>query len=149
MTATTTFSAPATREPAAEIPSRRIGHIGHIGRIGLLAGATAAVATIGVAALARSIDVPLTVSGKAIPVPGFGELTFVAALIGTLIAAVLARRASRPHRTFLVTTLALTLASFGPDITADAHAATKLSLMLTHVVAAAIVIPALASRLSD
>jgi hypothetical protein len=32
---------------------------------------------------------------------------------------------------------------------ADAHTATKVALALSHVVAAAIVIPALASRLSD
>ena len=46
-------------------------------------------------------------------------------------------------------TLALTAVSFVPDVLADAHTATKLTLILTHIVAAAIVIPALASRLSD
>jgi hypothetical protein len=33
--------------------------------------------------------------------------------------------------------------------TSDAHTATKFTLALTHVVAAAIVIPALSSRLTD
>jgi hypothetical protein len=62
MTATSTFTAPATREPATE-------HRTRVGRTGLVAGATAAVATMGVAGLARAIDVPLTVSGKATSPP--------------------------------------------------------------------------------
>jgi hypothetical protein len=66
-----------------------------------------------------------------------------------LLAAVFARRATRPQRTFLVTTIALTLLSFVPDVLADAHASTRLTLALTHIVAAAMVIPALASRLSE
>jgi hypothetical protein len=37
--------------------------------------------------------------------------------------------------------------SFVPDVLADAGVATKILLMLTHVVAAAIVIPAVARRL--
>jgi len=52
-------------------------------------------------------------------------------------------------RTSVVTTIALTLLSFVPDLLADAHVSTRLTLALTHVVAAAIVIPALASRLAE
>jgi hypothetical protein len=107
------------------------------------------VATTAYAAAVHAAGVSFSISGQAIPTPGFGEVTFVAALIGTAIAAVLARRATRPLRTFLVTTLALMLVSFGPDLTADAHVSTKVALVLSHVLAAAIVIPALASRLSD
>jgi hypothetical protein len=139
MTVTTTFTAPSTTTPVRS----------HIGRTGLVAGATAAVATTAYAASVHAAGVSFVISGKAIPAPGFGEVTFVAALIGTAIAAILARRAARPLRTFLVTTLALTLVSFVPDVTADAHLATKVALVLSHVLAAAIVIPALASRLSD
>ena len=39
------------------------------------------------AAIARSIDVPLKVSGSSIPLLGFAEVTFVAAIIGTVLAA--------------------------------------------------------------
>jgi hypothetical protein len=46
------------------------------------------------------------------------------------------------------TTVALTVLSFVPDVIAPAAPATKALLMLTHVVAAAIVIPAIARRLS-
>ena len=91
-----------------------------------------------------------TVGGKAIPLLGFAQLTFVAAIIGTILAVVLSRRASRPRRTFVVTTVALTLRRrSSPTCSPTRTTATRLALALTHVVAAAIVIPALASRLSD
>ena len=88
-------------------------------------------------------------SGKAIPLLGFAQVTFVAAMIGTAIAVVLSHRAARPRRTFVITTIVLTLLSIVPDVIADAHTATKVVLALTHVIAAAIVIPALATRLAD
>ena len=47
------------------------------------------------------------------------------------------------------TTLALTAISFVPDALADASASTKVALVLSHIVAAAIVIPVLASRLDN
>jgi peptidoglycan/LPS O-acetylase OafA/YrhL len=60
----------------------------------------------------------------------------------------LARRARRPQHTFVVTTVALTALSIVPDALADATTGTRLTLALTHVIAAAIVIPALARRLA-
>lgn len=68
---------------------------------------------------------------------------------GTVLAVVLSRRATRPQRTFVVTTVVLTALSIIPDVLADASTSTRFTLALSHVVAAAIVIPALASRLSD
>jgi Family of unknown function (DUF6069) len=58
-------------------------------------------------------------------------------------------RAARPQRTFTTTTVALTGVSFVPDLVIAASPATKLVLVATHVVAAAIVIPALAGRLAE
>jgi len=87
------------------------------------------------------------VGGQAIPLLGFAQMTLVATMIGTLLAAVFARRATRPQRTFVVTTISLTLLSLVPDVIAEANTSTRLTLALTHVVAAAIVIPALATRL--
>ena len=120
-----------------------------IRRTGLLAGAAASVATSTTAAVASALDVSLKVGGAAIPVIGFAQLTFVAAIIGTVMAVVISHRARRPRHTFIVSTIALTALSIVPDATADAHTSTRLLLALTHVVAASIVIPALASRLSD
>ena len=118
-------------------------------KTGLAAGLTASVATTATAAVAHAAGVSLVVGGQAIPLPGFAQVTIVATMVGTLLAAVFARRAARPQRTFVVTTIALTLLSFVPDLLADAHVSTRLALAFTHVVAAAIVIPALASRLDD
>ena len=60
----------------------------------------------------------------------------------------MSRKARRPRSTFIRTTVALTVLSFVPDVIADATPATKALLMLTHLVAAAIVIPAVARRLT-
>ena len=121
----------------------------HLWRTGAIAGIAASVATFATAALARSIDVSLEVAGKSIPLIGFAQLTFVLSIVGTVVAVVLSHRANRPRHTFVVTTVALTIVSFVPDLLADAQTATRFALALTHVVAAAIVIPALASRLAD
>lgn len=118
-------------------------------RVGAVAGLTAAVATVGVAAAADGIGVPIQVGGKSIPLIGFGQLTLFFTAIGVVIASGLACRSRHPRRTFVSTTLVLTALSFVPDAFADAQTATKVTLVLTHVVAASIVIPALASRLAD
>ena len=141
---TTTFTAPTTTTGQTVQTSRTTKQLWKTGSV---AGLGAAVATSTTAAVARAGDVSLKVSGKAIPVLGFGQLTLVATLIGTVLAVVLSRRATRPRHTFVTTTLALTALSIVPDALADAHASTRFTLALTHVVAAAIVIPALASRL--
>ncbi len=120
-----------------------------IRRTGLLAGLAASVATSTTAGVASAFGVSLKVGGEAIPVIGFAQLTFLAAIIGTVMAVVMSHRAGRPRQTFVVSTIVLTALSIVPDVTADAHISTRLLLALTHVIAASIVIPALSSRLSD
>src|SRR6476469_5836459 len=146
MTATPTL---ASRPATLPAPASQRSTTKQIRRTGALAGIAAAVATSTTAAVASALDVSLKVGGEAIPVIGFAQLTFLAAIIGTVMAVVMSHRARRPRHTFVVSTIALTALSIVPDVTADAHTATKLVLALTHVVAASIVIPALASRLSD
>jgi hypothetical protein len=138
---TTYMTAARTTEPRTAVRP--------VWKAGLAAGLAASVATTATAGVAHAAGVSLAVGGKAIPLLGFAQLTFVTSMIGTLLAAVFARRASRPQHTFVVTTIALTLLSLVPDVIADAHVSTRLTLALTHVVAAAVVIPALASRLSE
>jgi hypothetical protein len=127
----------------------RTGASRHLVRYGAAAGAVAAIATTAVAAGADAIGVPIEIGGESIPLLAFAQLTIFATVIGVAMAAVMARRSSQPQRTFVTTTLVLTALSFVPDVLADARTSTKLTLMLTHVVAAAIVIPTLASRLAD
>ncbi len=136
---TTTF----TQAPAAETTARPT-----FWKSGVVSGIAAAVATTLIAVAARAADVSLAVDGEKIPLLGFAQLTLVGALIGTVMARVMSRRARQPRRTFVVTTVVLTALSLVPDVTVDAPTSSKLVLMLTHVVAAAIVVPALANRLS-
>ncbi len=144
MTATSTFT-PVPTQPATP----QSGTTKRLLKTGAVAGVSASVATFAFAALAQALDASLTVGGKAIPLVGFAQLTLIASIVGTVLAVVLSRRATRPRRTFVVTTVVLTALSIIPDVLADASTSTRLTLALSHVVAAVIVIPALASRLSD
>ncbi len=143
------MSAPSITAPPTPQTKRQAGSTKRLWKTGAVAGVAAAASTTGVAALAEAADVSLKVSGEAIPVLGFAQLTLVGAIIGTILAVVLSHRARRPQHTFVVTTVTLTALSLIPDVLADAATSTRVVLALTHVVAAAIVIPALASRLSD
>jgi hypothetical protein len=142
MTATTLTM--TTVRPDARPASNR-----QLRRSGAVAAVVASVATTGVAGAADAIGVPIKIAGEAIPMAGFAQLTLFFSAVGIVMAGVMARRSVHARATFLKTTLALTALSFVPDVLADAQTATKLTLILTHVVAAAIVIPALASRLAD
>jgi hypothetical protein len=122
--------------------------IGALTRTGVAATAVASVATMAVAAAGNAAGISLDVGGAPIPVTGFGVLTAVFSLVGLVLAAVLSRFARQPRLTFIRTTAALTVLSLVPDVIADAGPATKALLMTTHLVAAAIVIPAVARRLS-
>jgi peptidoglycan/LPS O-acetylase OafA/YrhL len=118
-------------------------------RAGVVSGLVAAAATTAIAAAADASGHALAVGGEQIPLLGFAQLTIVGALLGLALAAVINRRAVRPRRTFVITTVVLTAASLVPDAVADASALSKLLLMTTHLVAAAIIVPALARRLRE
>ncbi|MEA2826811.1 MAG: hypothetical protein QOG43_1250 [Actinomycetota bacterium] len=148
MTATTAPATPST--PSAFAPDAGPRSVPSLWRAGLGAGVAAAAATVAVAAVVHAAGVSLeTEPGKAIPVIGFGQLTLFFTAIGVLLARAIGRRAHRPRTTFTRTTVVLTALSLVPDAILSAGAATKLTLVLTHLVAAAIVIPALSSRLPD
>ncbi len=115
---------------------------------GIASVAVASLATTVVAAIGHAAGISLDMGGEPIPVLGFGTLTAVFSLVGLVIAAVLSRWARHPQATFVRTTGLLTAVSLVPDAIADAGSATKALLMLTHLIAAAIVIPAVARRLA-
>lgn len=117
----------------------------------------AAVATVLVAAVARAADVPLEVAGSSsdapevIPTAGFGTAVLMAGAIGVVLAVALDRWAKRPARTFVAVAGALAVASLVAPTSAfaqNATTATRVVLELTHLVAAAIIIPAIAYRLA-
>jgi ABC-type transport system involved in multi-copper enzyme maturation permease subunit len=115
---------------------------------GVVAAALASGATTIVAAAGHAVGISLDVGGAPIPVLGFAVLTALFSLVGLVLAAVLSSAARRPRSTFVRSTVVLTMLSLFPDVIADATPATKALLMLTHLVAAAIVIPAVARRLT-
>jgi hypothetical protein len=144
-TATTTATATAPAKPltaTTTAPARRL----IIG--GLTAAALASAATAAVAAVGDFAGVSLVVGGAPIPVSGFAVLTTIFSVIGLVLALILARTVRRPRTVFVRTTVVLTALSLVPDVAADAAVGTKMLLMLAHLVAAAIVIPAIARRLS-
>jgi hypothetical protein len=119
-------------------------------RTGACAGLVAAVATVAIAACAHAAGVSLeTAPGEAVPVLGFGQLTLFFTAIGVGIAKAIGRRAAQPRTTLVKVTVALTALSLVPDLMISAGAATKVTFMLTHLVAAAIVVPALAARMPE
>lgn len=116
---------------------------------GVAAVAVASAATVAVAAAGHAAGISLDAGGAAIPVSGFGMLTALFSFVGLLLAAVFSRTVRRARRVFVRTTVALTVLSLVPDVILDAAASTKALLIVTHLVAAVIVIPVLARRLPD
>jgi hypothetical protein len=116
-------------------------------RTGGLAAVTAALATTGIAAVADGAGVSLDISGEPIPLLGFAQMTLLCSAIGIVLAVALRRWAAAPRRTFLVVTAVLTALSVVPDLLVSAAPSTRAVLILTHLVAAAIVVPLVAGRL--
>lgn len=135
----TTTTAPTTTTSVA-VGTRTVP----VWKTGVKAAAIAAVATTAYAAVSHAAGVSYEISGKAIPLLGFGQLTFVFSLLGIGIA-----KLSRTRSRFVQIAVGLTLVSFLPDALANAATATRLALMVSHAIAAVIVIPRLASRLAD
>ncbi|KAA0022151.1 hypothetical protein FOY51_14205 [Antrihabitans cavernicola] len=125
----TSASAPAFWRPAA------------------VAAIAAAAATTAVAAVAHAAGVSLEIQGQQIPLAGFAQLTLMCVAVGIVFAAVLRRWARNPRVAFVRTAIVVAALSLIPDVIVSAAVDTKLALMLTHLVAAAIVIPVLAARL--
>ena len=119
-----------------------------IWRTAAIAGVAAAVATTVIGAAAEAADVPLLVGELEVHVPAFAMFTIIGAALGGLLASQIAKRSSQPRRTFVTATVVLTALSVLPDLTADATTATKITLVGAHLVAAAVIIPALAAHLS-
>lgn len=123
-----------------------------LGRVlgrGLLAALVAVAVTTAAAALARAagIDFELPDGGEPIPLAGFSVVTGVFAMLGLVVALGLRRWSARPDARFVQVTVVLTALSLVPPFLADADAASTTTLVLLHVLAAAVVIPTIAAGL--
>ena len=112
-------------------------------------GAAAAVATTAVAAALNGAGVPFEIDGEMIPLAGFAQMTFLGAVIGGVLLAVLNRRSAAPRRRFFEVTAALTALSCVPSVALPPDTTSRISLVALHVFAAAIIVPVLARHAND
>jgi uncharacterized protein DUF6069 len=124
-----------TVTPAPVVDSTRVSW-----RAGIATVLVAAAATTVLALALQAIGIDLEVGGEPIPILGFAQMVAIGGVIGI----VLARHLSRT--TFLRVTVALTALSCVPSVALGDTVGDKLGLVLTHVVAAAIIVPRLACR---
>jgi len=109
----------------------------------------AAAATEAVVALAGAAGSTVAIQGEELKPGGCTVMVVLAVLTGAALLAGVRRWATNPRRTWIRSTAALTVLSFVPDLAVpDTSTSSRIVLMTAHVVAAAIVIPAVARRLS-
>src|SRR5207342_1594918 len=84
--------------------------------VGLVVGLVAAAVTTASAAVIHAAGVSFTVDCEMIPLAGFAQMTFLGAIIGGLILAVVNRLSSAPRRRFLEIAIALTALSCIPSV---------------------------------
>lgn len=113
-----------------------------------VAAVVAAGAATAVAAIAQQAGASLEIDGEAIPLMGFFQMVLICSAIGLAAAVGIRRWSAAPRQTFVRTAVALTALSFIPDLLVSAGTSTRITLMVTHIVAAVIVVPVVAKRLS-
>jgi peptidoglycan/LPS O-acetylase OafA/YrhL len=79
-----------------------------------------------------------------IPLAAFAQLTFLAAVGGGVLLAVLIRRSCAPRQRFVRITAGLTVLSCAVPVAFADTTASKAALVVLHLVAAAIIVPVLA-----
>jgi hypothetical protein len=116
---------------------------------GLIATGAAMVVTTLAAALAGAAGVDFEVpdGGETIPLPGFAVVTGFFSVVGVVIAVALLRWSARPARRFAWTAVTLTAISLVAPFLSGADTATVAALLGLHLVAAAVMIPALTRSL--
>ncbi|MGW0821647.1 DUF6069 family protein [Streptomyces sp. NPDC002845] len=149
-TQTATQSQPSTSSRTARFLDTR-----PVWLVGIVATLAGAVVTEVFALIARAAGVPMAAASPGdkeaaeIPVGGFAGGVLFWSVAGIVLAVALARWAKRPARTLVVTTVALTALSLaGPAVAPHTATSTQVVLALSHLVAAAVIIPPLARRLS-
>lgn len=109
-------------------------------RATVVVGLVAAAVTTAAAAALHAVGVSFAVDGDTIPVVGFAQLTFVGAVIGGVLLAVLNWRSTAPRRRFLQIAVVLTALSCVPSIAWPDDATTAVALVMLHLLAAAIIV---------
>jgi uncharacterized protein DUF6069 len=124
-------------------------------QVSVLASLAGAAVTEAFGLAARGVGVPMEAASPGakeaaeIGVGGFAFGVLFWSVAGIVLALVLARWAKKPARTFFVTTVTLTALSLaGPALAPHTAVSTQVVLALSHVVAAAVIIPVVTRRLA-
>ena len=138
-TSSTTHSTSATTSAASSTQAEQDRQAGRVSwKRGLATGLVAAAVVTVVAGAFQASGHALAVTDGAIPLTAFAQMVLLATVVGIVIA----RHTSRA--TFYRVSVALTALSCVPDLALGDGVLSKAGLVLTHVVAAAIIIPRLA-----
>lgn len=118
---------------------------------GLVATAIAAVTTTVIAVIAKTAGVDFGSSAGEVPISAFPMFTVYCSLIGIIIAEVMIRVTTLPRSSFQITTIVLTGLSLIPDVLPvfEFDLTFVGVLCLTHIVAAAIVVPMISVRMAE
>ena len=145
-------SAPSTSVPASAAPflARR-----PVWQVSYLSGLAASVAVEAWGLAARAAGVPMRAAGlgshhaTSVTVGMFAMGTMIVTFWFTFAVILMARYAKHARRVYLATALPLLILSLAVPLTAaDTATSTRLSLAAAHLIAGAIILPALARRLS-
>src|ERR1700735_1729314 len=134
MTITTTTSMPASTSGGTAVRTRR-----PVSQVSIAAGAATLAVIEAYGAIAHAAGRPLRAAALGAPRAPSGV---------PALRVFFSRRAARPARAFLATTLPLLTLSLTGPLTAHATAATKVTLACGHLIAAAIIIPVVTRRLA-
>ena len=108
----------------------------------------AAAATEALVALARATGNEVAIQGNELKFGGCAVAVLMCMVAAVGVLAAVRRWAAAPARAWVRATVALTVLSVVPDLTVpDTATSSRIVLMTAHVLAAAIVIPAVARRL--
>jgi hypothetical protein len=140
---TATLTSPSPTETTETTTGRSLR------RTTVVAGLAGAAVTAAAAAALHAAGVSFEIEGEMIPVLGFAQMTFIGAVIGGVLLAVLNRRSAEPRRRFVQVAVALTALSCVPSVAMPDDGASMVSLVALHVLAAAIIVPALVRHAAD
>ena len=133
----------ATNSPDAYIEHRSSPLTSTLPRATATVGVLAAAATTALAAILRAAGVPLSVHGQ-IPLAAFAQFTFIGAVMGGVLVALLIRRSTAPRQRFVQIAIGLTALSCAVPLAFADTLASGFALVGLHLVAAAIIVPVLA-----
>jgi hypothetical protein len=110
----------------------------------------AAIAVEAVVATVNAVGPDVTLQGQSMPIGGCAIGVLMCMVPAIALLAGLRRWAANPARTWLRVTVALTAVSVVPDLTVSGTPlGSRLALIAAHLVAAAIIVPAVARALPN